>query len=271
VRLRFLGTGTSFGIPVIGCACAVCNSPDARDRRFRHAALLSSDDGTRHVLVDTPPELRLQLVGAGVRTLDAVFFTHAHADHIHGIDDVRIFSARQRRALPAFADPAAAHHLRTAFPYIFDLDYEPPEGTTRPEIELRAFEPGKPCDVGRFTFIPFEVPHGDMAVFGFRVGALGYVTDAKTLPAAARRLLEGVRVLVLNALWHGDPHPTHFNIEEAVDMAARIGAERTYLTHLTHRVSHAALAASLPPGIEPAYDGLVVDVPDEPLNPPRRT
>lgn len=263
MRLRFLGTGTSFGIPVIGCACPVCTSDDPRDRRSRHAALLSTDDDARHVLIDTPPELRLQLVGAGLRELDAVFFTHGHADHIHGIDDVRIFSARQRRPLPAFADPATAHRLRTGFPYIFDLDYEPPEGTTRPEIELRTFEPGRPCDVGAFRLTPFEVPHGDLAVFGFRVGALGYVTDAKTLPAAARDILEGVRVLVLNALWHGDPHPTHFNIEEAVAMAARIGAERTYLTHLTHRVHHASLAASLPPGIEPAYDGLVVDVPAE--------
>lgn len=263
MRLRFLGTGTSFGIPVIGCSCAVCTSPDPRDRRSRHAALLSSDDGDRHLLVDTPPELRLQLVGAGIRSLDAVFFTHAHADHIHGIDDVRIFSARSGRPLPAFADPATAHRLRTGFPYIFDQEYEPPEGTTRPEIDLRPFHAGAPCVAGGFRLVPFEVPHGDIAAFGFRAGALGYVTDAKTLPDAAREILAGVRVLVLNALWHGHPHPTHFNIEEAVEMAGLVGAERTFLTHLTHRVRHAALAAALPPGIEPAYDGLVVDVPDE--------
>jgi len=263
VKLRFLGTGTSFGIPVIGCACAVCTSRDARDRRSRHGALLSTDDGARHVLIDTPPELRLQLVAAGVGTLDGLFFTHAHADHIHGIDDVRIFSLRARQPLPAFADPATAHRLRTTFPYIFDPGYRPPEGTTRPEIELQTFTAGETCALGPFHLLPFEVPHGDVAVFGFRAGALGYVTDAKTLPPAALAALEGVRVLVLNALWRGSPHPTHFNVEEAVEMAARVGAERTYLTHLTHRVRHAELAASLPPGLEPAYDGLVVDVPGD--------
>jgi len=263
VRLRFLGTGTSFGIPVIGCGCAVCTSPDPRDRRSRHAALISTDDGARNVLIDTPPELRLQLVTARVRTLDGLFFTHAHADHIHGIDDVRIFSLRGRQPVPAFADPATAHRLRTAFPYIFDPGYHPPEGTTRPEIELHTFAAGVPVEVGPFRLLPFEVPHGDVAVFGFRAGALGYVTDAKTLPPAAREALAGVRVLVLNALWRGNPHPTHFNVEEAVEMAAEIGAERTWLTHLTHRVRHAELAASLPPGIQPAYDGLVVDVPDD--------
>jgi phosphoribosyl 1,2-cyclic phosphate phosphodiesterase len=264
VKLRFLGTGTSFGIPVIGCTCAVCTSPDPRDRRSRHGALLSTDDGTRHVLIDTPPELRLQLVGARVRTIDGIFFTHAHADHIHGIDDVRIFSLRGRQPVPAFADPTTARRLRTAFPYIFDRGYHPPEGTTRPEIELHDVTAGVPCGIGPFSLQPFEVPHGDVAVFGFRAGALGYVTDAKTLPAAACAALAGVRVLVLNALWRGNPHPTHFNVEEAVEMAARIGAERTYLTHLTHRVRHAELAAWLPPGLEPGYDGLVVDVPEDP-------
>lgn len=267
MRLRFLGTGTSFGVPVIGCACAVCTSTDARDRRSRHAALLSSGNGARNVLIDTPPELRLQLVAAGIRTLDAIFFTHGHADHIHGIDDVRIFSARSHRPLPAFADDATARRLRTGFSYIFDHDYQPPEGTTRPEIALHTFQAGQPVEAGGFRLLPFEVPHGDIAAFGFRTGALGYVTDAKTLPPAALAALAGVRVLVLNALWHGSPHPTHFNIEEAVDMAEQIGAERTYLTHLTHRVLHATLAGSLPTGVQPAYDGLVVDVPDEDLNP----
>ena len=264
MKLRFLGTGTSFGIPVVGCRCAVCTSTDPRDRRTRHAALLSSDDGARHVLVDTPPELRLQLVEAGVRTIDAVFFTHAHADHINGIDDVRIFSVRSRTTLPAWADAATAQRIRTSFSYIFDHDYQPPEGTSRPEIALHTFEGGSSVDVAGFPFQPFEVPHGDMPVYGFRVGGLGYVTDAKSIPQQGRDILAGVRVLVLNALWDGSPHPTHFNVEEAVEMAARIGAERTYLTHMTHRIRHAELAASLPPGVEPAWDGLVIDVPDAP-------
>lgn len=262
MKLRFLGTGTSFGIPVVGCRCVVCTSSDPRDRRSRHGALLTSDDGKR-VLVDTPPELRLQLLAAGIDEIHAIFYTHAHADHINGIDDVRIFSLRQRITLPAYADSNTARLIRAGFNYIFDREYQPPEGTSRPEIEFHTFETGDTLEIAGFRFQPFEVPHGDMPVYGFRSGALGYVTDAKTIPGRALKILAGVKILVVNALWEGQPHPTHFNIEEAIDMAARIGAERTYLTHMTHRVRHAELSASLPPGIEPAYDGLVIDVPDE--------
>lgn len=260
MRLRFLGTGTSFGIPVVGCSCAVCTSSDPRDHRSRHAALLESDGGERAILVDTPPELRLQLLASGARRIDAVWFTHTHADHTHGIDDLRVFSARQRRPLVAWADAASATALRDKFAYIFDPEYRPPEGTTKPEIDLRTFRANEPVTIAGFPMVPLEVPHGDMVAFGFRVGELGYITDAKVIPPPARRVLEGVRVLVLNALWFGNPHPTHLNIEEAIDVAREIGAERTYLTHLTHRVQHAALEAQLPAGVLPAYDGLVVEL-----------
>lgn len=260
MKLRFLGTGTSFGIPVIGCGCDVCTSPDPRDRRTRHAALLESDDGARRLLIDTPPELRLQLLAAHVEHVDAVWFTHDHADHTHGIDDLRVFSARTKRDLPAFADPATAASLRRKFRYIFDPDYRPPEGTTKPEILMHDFDPDSVAHIAGFDMTPLRVPHGDTDVFGFRCGGLGYITDAKVIPARAREALAGVRVLVLNALWAGNPHPTHFNVEEAVEAAREIGAERTYLTHMTHRLRHAALAASLPAGIEPAYDGLRVDI-----------
>jgi phosphoribosyl 1,2-cyclic phosphate phosphodiesterase len=262
LRLRFLGTGTSFGVPVIGCSCEVCRSDDPRDRRTRHAAIVESDDGGRRLLVDTPPDLRYQLLAAGIDRIDAVWFTHDHADHTHGIDDLRVFSARLRQHVPAYADPVTERSLRRKFSYIFDPEYQPPEGTTKPEIALQPFDPGHSVDVAGFRMQPLEVPHGDMRVFGFRAGALGYVTDAKLLPPAVRAALDGVSVLVLNALWSGNPHPTHFNVEEAVEAARSVGAERTYLTHLTHRVRHASLAASLPPGIEPAWDGLVVDIHD---------
>ncbi len=257
MKLRFLGTGTSFGIPVIGCACDVCTSTDSRDRRSRHAVTLEQEGSA--LLVDTPPELRLQLVAAGIGQVDAVFFTHAHADHTHGIDDLRVFSARRGRPLEAWADAENADRLRRTFPYIFDPAYQPPEGTTKPEIDLRVFQPEDELRIVGFRLQPFAVPHGDMTAFGFRCGELGYVTDAKALPPPALAILRGVRVLVLNALWEGNPHPTHFNVEEAVEAAREVGAARVYLTHLTHRVQHARLAASLPPGIEPAYDGLVVE------------
>jgi phosphoribosyl 1,2-cyclic phosphate phosphodiesterase len=263
LRLRFLGTGTSFGVPVIGCNCAVCTSRDPRDRRTRHAALISSDDGQRRVLVDTPPELRLQLLAAGVATIDAIWYTHGHADHTHGIDDLRVFSVRDRRQVTAWADAATAASLRTRFGYIFDPDCPPPIGTTKPDIVLREIRPGEAIELGGFTMLPIELPHGDVSVFGFRTGGLGYVTDAKLLPPAARAALNGVRVLVLNALWFGHPHPTHFNVEEAVAAAREMGAERTYLTHLTHRLRHESLTAALPPGIMPAYDGLEISIPDD--------
>ncbi|HET9986618.1 MAG TPA: MBL fold metallo-hydrolase [Longimicrobiales bacterium] len=259
MRLRFLGTGTSFGIPVVGCDCAACTSTDARDRRTRHAALLSGDDGARTLLVDAPPELRLQLVEARVRHLDAVWFTHCHADHIHGIDDLRVFSVRDD-TLPAYAPEECAAVLRRRFAYIFDETYLPPAGTSKPEIELRELHAYRPVRIAGFDMLPLPVVHGDMTPFGFRVGDLGYVTDAKALPERTRAALDGVRVLVLNALWFGRPHPTHLNVEEAVALARDIGAERTYLTHLTHRVVHADLAERLPEGIEPAYDGLEVSV-----------
>lgn len=262
MRLRFLGTGTSFGIPVIGCGCDVCTSGDPRDRRTRHAALLESDDGTRRILIDTPPELRLQLLAAGVSRIDAVWFTHDHADHTHGIDDLRVFSARLRQSLPAYADPITAASLRTKFRYIFDADYRPPAGTTKPEIRMHDFEPDRPVNVAGFDMTPLRVPHGDTSVYGFRTGLLGYITDAKVIPPAARAALAGVRVLVLNALWAGNPHPTHFNVEEAVAAAHEIGAERTFLIHMTHRLQHETLAATLPRGVEPAWDGLVVEIPE---------
>lgn len=261
MKLRFLGTGTSFGIPVIGCGCEVCTSSDPRDRRTRHGALIEFDGG-RNLLIDAPPELRLQLVTAGVTSIDGIFFTHAHADHTHGIDDLRVFSARRRAALPAWADESNAVRLRSSFPYIFDAAYRPPIGTTKPEIDLHVFQPGSPFQVAGATLVAFPVPHGDVTAFGFRIGPLGYVTDAKRLPDRAREILDGVSVLVINALWHGNPHPTHFNIEEAVAAVRDIAPERAYLTHLTHRVRHAELAKALPEGIEPAYDSLVVAIDD---------
>jgi phosphoribosyl 1,2-cyclic phosphate phosphodiesterase len=208
--------------------------------------------------VDTPPELRMQLLAAGIRHVDAVWFTHDHADHISGIDDLRVFSARSGQ-VPAFAGCETAQSLRSRFSYIFDDDYRAPEGTTKPEVHMTAVS-DQPVDVAGIVMLPLRVPHGDTVSHGFRAGPLGYVTDAKSLPVDVVAKLRGVEVLVLNALWFGNPHPTHFNVEEAIEAAAAVGARRTFLTHLTHRVLHSDLLARLPRGVEPAYDGLTIEL-----------
>jgi phosphoribosyl 1,2-cyclic phosphate phosphodiesterase len=258
LKLTFLGTGTSFGVPVIGCTCPTCVSEDPRDARTRHAAVVETDGGAR-VLIDTPPELRLQLVKSGIGHIDEVWFTHIHADHVHGIDDLRVFTLQQRRDLTAHIAEEYVDEFTGRFRYVFDDTMSPPRGTSKPEVRLAPFS-DDPVMVCGERFQPIKVPHPPVNSYGFRVGDLGYVTDAKTLGTEALASLQGVRVLVLNALWFGDPHPTHLVIEEAVELADRIGAEKTYLTHLTHRARHVDLERKLPPHVRPAFDGLDIEV-----------
>ena len=176
MKLRFLGTGTSFGVPVIGCDCAACSSADPRDRRTRHGAVISGPDG-RVLLIDTPTDLRAQLLAAGVERIDAVWFTHGHADHTHGIDDLRVFCDRRDRTLPAFADPDCAAFLRRKFEYIFDEGYQP-LGGPKVNLELHTFEAWQAVEAAGLNLTAIPLPHGDVTVYGFRVGELGYVTDA---------------------------------------------------------------------------------------------
>ena len=257
MRLTLLGTGTSFGIPQIGCHCAVCRSSDPRDRRGRTAALI--EQGDSRVLIDTPPELRLQLVREGVDRLDAALYTHEHADHVNGIDDLRMFSLRRKAALPLYGPQSALDYARNAFRYIFDDTLKLPAGTTRPRLTLHRLEAGQTSTIAGFEVLPVALDHGGTGVFGYRIGTIGYATDVKHIPAPARQALRGVRVLVLSALWWR-PHPTHQSIQEAIEAALDIGAERTYLTHLSHETPHQALLDRLPAGIEPGYDGLTVEV-----------
>jgi len=258
VKLTFLGTGTSFGVPQVGCRCAVCRSTDPRDRRTRTGAVIETDGGTR-LLVDTPPELRLQLISTGIDRVDAVLYTHDHADHVHGLDDLRAVSVRRGDALPIYGAADTLERIAHKFPYVFDAAMRPQPGTTKPEGALHAIEPGPPTRIGDADVVVVPVPHGAITVYAYRVGPIGYVTDAKAIPPDALALLAGVRVLVVNGLFW-TPHPTHLSIPEAIEASRAIGAERTYLTHLTHDNAHAELAARLPSGVEPAYDGLVVTV-----------
>src|SRR5918992_3905103 len=257
MRLTFLGTGTSFGVPQIGCDCAVCRSTDPRDKHTRAGAVLEAGGST--ILIDTPPELRLQLISAGFSRIDAVVYTHEHADHINGIDDLRVFSVRQGKPLPLYGPGETLDRLRASFNYIFDDSVRPYEGTSKPRLTLQAVEPDRMIRIAGVEVLPLAFQHGHLRVFGYRFGALAYITDIKEIPAAQREQLQGLDVLVLNALWWR-PHPTHLSISEAVQTAQELGARRTYLTHLTHETGHTELEAQLPQGVLPAYDGLTVEV-----------
>ena len=182
-----------------------------------------------------------------------------HADHIHGIDDVRVFTAR-RGDMSAYIASEYRPMLEQRFKYIFDDSVAPPRGSSKPRVQLNEFEVGTPVEIVGENFIPLTVPHGDCTVYGFRVGRLGYITDGKLIPKESLEILKGVDVLVLNALWFGRPHPSHFNVEEAIEASREVGAGVTYLTHLTHRVTHAELEERLPDGVYPAYDGLTVEI-----------
>ena len=259
MRLTILGSGTSFGVPQIGCACAVCKSDDPRDRRTRVAAVIQGEAGEggngARLLIDTPPELRLQLIAAKVDSVDAVLYTHDHADHIMGIDDLRAMSVRFGR-LPLYGPPDTLGRLAQRFGYMFD-DSPPPPGSHKPELTTVPLQPGQVVAIAGLPVLPISFEHGPLTVYGYRIGPIAYVTDVKCIPPAAMEQLRGLKVLVLNALLE-QPHPTHLSIDEAVATAQAVGAERTLFTHLTHGNSHAALARRLPQGIEPAYDGLTI-------------
>lgn len=252
VRLTILGSGTSHGVPMIGCECAVCRSDDPRDRRTRPSALFEVNG--RFILVDTSPELRLQCLACDVRRVDALFYTHHHADHVTGLDDVRIFNYRSGGALPVYGSAATLEHLQNMFRYAFVDD--PTYPSAKPQLSPMPI-------TGPFTLfdariIPIPYFHGPLPVLGVRVGDVAYCPDCNRMPEVSRELLRDLDTLVLDGL-RRRPHPTHFNLEQAVHEAQRIGAARTYLTHIAHELPHAQTNAELPRGIELAYDGLVIE------------
>jgi phosphoribosyl 1,2-cyclic phosphate phosphodiesterase len=219
---------------------------------------VETDGGTR-ILIDTPPELRLQLLAANVSGVDAILFTHDHADHVNGIDDIRALSDRSNAPIDMYGPADTMQRLARRFAYIFDDAIKPLPGTSKPEGRAHPVLPGKHFRIGDVDVVPIAVPHGPISVYGYRIGNLGYITDAKSLPGEAVRAFRGVSVLVLNALFRTE-HPTHLSISEAVAVAKQVGARQTWLTHLTHRTGHAELEAELPRGIAPAFDGLTVQI-----------
>lgn len=252
MRVTLLGTGTSTGVPVIGCRCAVCTSPDPRNRRLRPAALVELPHGA--ALLDTPTDLRQQALTHRIERVDAVLYTHAHADHILGLDELRVFNFRQGVTIPCYGPAAALQAIRRTFAYAFEPGQE---GGGKPQIELLPI--AGPLSLLGARIVPVPVRHGSLEVFGYRLGAFAYVTDVNFIPAESFALLAGVEVLVLGALRYR-PHSTHFTFEEAFAAAERIGARRTVLTHIAHDVDHGAPAVRLPRGVEIGHDGLVFDL-----------
>jgi len=256
IEIIFLGTGTSAGIPMIGCHCPVCSSTDPRDKRMRPSAVISY--GNTRVLIDTTPEVRLQCVANGIDMIDAAVFTHAHADHIMGLDDVRRFNALRKGPLDIWANEATYAALTRCFGYAFK-EPEPEMKVFRPHLIRRAID--GPFEIGGTTWTPITLFHGDMPVLGFRIGNLAYCTDVNRIPPESFELLKDLDVLVLDALQY-KRHTTHFSVEEAIEAAACIGARQTFFTHIAHAIGHEAASATLPPNCHFAYDGLRVSAID---------
>jgi phosphoribosyl 1,2-cyclic phosphate phosphodiesterase len=254
VKVLFLGTGTSHGVPMIGCDCGVCRSTDSRDKRTRTSILVRDSHGTT-LLVDTPPDLRTQALTYGLRRIDAILFTHAHADHIAGLDDVRRFNAINGGPIPLFGDPATVGEIRLRFGYAFDP--ATPRGGGLPDFRIWTI--GGPFCVQRLEVTPVPILHGRRPILGFRFGRFAYLTDCSGIPPASVALLAGLDVLVLDAL-RRRPHPTHFSLAEAVAMATQVGARQTYFTHIAHDLGHAETCATLPSTMALAYDGLLTEV-----------
>jgi len=256
VKVTVLGSGTSHGVPAIGCDCAICTSPDPKDKRTRPSIYLRTNETA--ILVDTSTDLRMQALVNDVRRVDAILFTHSHADHVMGLDDVRRYNQMQKGAIPCYANADTLANLRQMFAYVFN----PPKqiGGGLPELVLREID--GPFTIGDLRIVPIALWHGKLPILGFRIGAFAYLTDCNRIPDESWPLLTadgGVRVMILDALRHR-PHSTHFSVGEAVQVAQKLGVERTYLTHISHDLAHAATNAQLPAGVELAYDGLVLTI-----------
>lgn len=251
MELTILGCGTSTGVPVIGCHCAVCSSTEVKNRRTR-SSLLIQEKG-RNILIDTSTDLRAQSLANGLERIDAVLFTHPHADHIHGIDELRAFNLAQGGAIPCYGSAETIGRVRLIFDYIFT---DSSNDGWKPNLETETVE--GPFEAAGIGVTPVPIQHGASGIFGYRVGKAAYLTDCSSIPPGSAPLIKGVDVLILGALRH-KPHPTHFTISQAIEASRQIGAKRTILTHLSHSIDYAKENGLLPEGVELAYDGMVVE------------
>lgn len=253
LSIRVLGSGTSSGVPTIGCDCAVCLSDDPRDTRLRPSILIHHEG--RNIVIDTTPDFRAQMLAAKISRLDAIVYTHAHADHILGLDDVRPFNYRQGR-IPIFSTQNTFDTIRRVFAYAFDEKRG--EKSHVPQLDVQIID-AVPFDVLGLRFEPIPLLHGNETIYGYRFGNAAYLTDHSEIPAESRTLLQGLDVLFLDALRH-KPHPTHTTLEDAVKLARELKARRTYFTHMSHDLGQRSTEESLPQEIRLAYDGLEIEV-----------
>lgn len=258
LKIKILGCGTSTGVPVPGCPCAVCTSRHPRNKRLRTAAALETPSG-KVILIDASTDMRQQALEHDIRRVDAVLLTHAHADHILGIDDLRVFNFVTQRRIPLFGSSVTLSEVRRIFSYIFTPDPHY-EGGLLAQLDTVEVAPFTQFQVEDISVMPFTLLHGRMPILGYRVGAFAYATDCKSIPDAALDVLRDLDVLILDGLRY-EPHRSHMTIPEAVQAAQRIAAKRTYLTHMTHSVDYESVNAKLPHSIELAYDGLELFIP----------
>ena len=247
--VRILGAGTSNGVPVVACSCPVCCSADPRNSRTRASVLVTAGDTC--ILIDTATEFRLQARQAGISSLSAIFFTHAHADHLHGLDDIRPLT--YKTPLDLYAAPATLREIQERFSYIFKTQKL---GGGVPRVNLRELD-SVPVKCGHLEVIPVPLLHGMMPINGYRIGSFAYLTDCSSIPSRSYSLLKNLDVLVIDALRY-KTHPTHFNVAQALKEIERIAPRRAFLTHMCHDLEYCELAASLPVGVAPAYDGLEI-------------
>jgi phosphoribosyl 1,2-cyclic phosphate phosphodiesterase len=253
-ELVFLGTGTSVGVPMIGCGCLTCTSADPRNNRTRSSIILGMPEG--NLLVDTSPDLRTQLLRERIGVVHATVYTHEHADHVFGLDDLRLFQFYLGGAVPIYCEPRVEERIRRSFDYAFDQSPLAQHAGGVPKLRFHTIGL-EPFDVLGGRVIPFRLKHGCLDVLGFRFGNVAYCTDTNGIPEESFAALAGLDVLILDAL-RPRSHVSHYSLDEAVAVAQRIGARRTFFTHMSHELEHAATCAALPPGMELAYDGLRV-------------